>query len=820
MKLILLLIEGFIMKRLILLLLFLSTFSIFSQVVKLSGKVIDAESQNPMIGVNIIVENTNIGTTSKSDGKFELTGNFKNTDKLKFSYLGFTDYSIEIAEFLKSDRIVNLIRKAVKLDKVVVVEGLIAKEGITPASFGKITREEIENDYTIQDIPEYLSYLPSTTSYSENGNGIGYNYISIRGFGQRRISISVNGIPQNDPEDHNVYWLDMPDLLESTELVQVQRGAGAGMVGYPSIGGSINIITSPFSDKPNFEVSSSFGSYNTRKYSAKFSSGLIDNKYSVYAKLSKTLSDGYRDNSWIDFNSYHVSAARYDENVTSILNFYGGPISDGLAYYGIPKEYIKDKDLRKTNFLSSDELENFSQPHYELLNEIRLSDDITLNSALFLVIGEGFFDYDGSWSIYYNDYFRLKANGYAEDVLPTNAFIRAQVENKQWGWLPKLTWEHGGGILTVGAEYRKHRSVHWGAIKFAENIPAGVPQNYKYYYYEGGKDIANFFVNENYSVSDELNLLGEVQLSYHKYKLFNEKYLGTDFSIDGLYVNPRFGLNYKLSDEISSYVSYARVTREPRLKNYYDAAESSGGAAPQFEQFDDGSYDFDNPLVKPEIMNDVELGARYANDKFSLNANLFYMLFSDEIISKGQLDRFGQPITGNVDKTIHTGIEVDGRANIANNIEFIFNASYSKNYVSEGFTYYGSSPIDLSDNSIAGFPELTMNAILRGNYKGFSGQLSAKYVGDYYSDNYDDNLSSLLVQYDDFVGYTDNNVDSYFVMNFMGSYEFEMNKLFNKVKIFAQVNNIFNNLYAAYATGGDFFPAAEINFLTGIKLGL
>lgn len=814
-----LLTKGFIMKRL-LLLLFLSTISIYSQEIKLSGKVIDAESQNPMIGVNIIVENTNIGTTSKTNGTFQIIGNFNNTDILNFSFLGFSDYSIEIAEYLKSDRTVSLIRKAVKLDKVVVVEGLIAKEGVTPASFGKITRKEIENDYTIQDIPEYLSYLPSTTFYSENGNGIGYNYISIRGFGQRRISISVNGIPQNDPEDHNVYWLDMPDLLESTDLVQVQRGAGAGMVGYPSIGGSINIITSPFSDKPNFEVASSIGSYNTRKYSVKFSSGLIDNKYSVYAKLSKTLSDGYRDNSWIDFNSYHVSAARYDENVTSILNFYGGPISDGLAYYGIPKEYIKDKELRKTNFLSSDELENFSQPHYELLNEMRLSNDITLNSALFLVIGEGFFDYDGSWSVYYDDYFRLKANGYTEDDLPTSAFIRAQVENKQWGWLPKLTWEHGEGILTAGAEYRNHRSTHWGAIKFAENIPAGVPQDYKYYYYEGGKDIANFFVNENYTVTDKLNLLGEVQLSYHKYKLFNERYLGTEFSIDGLYLNPRFGINYKFTDEISSYLSYARVTREPRLKNYYDAAESSGGSTPQFEQSDDGIYDFDNPLVKPEVMNDIELGARYKNNLFSLNANLFYMLFSDEIISKGQLDRFGQPITGNVDKTIHTGIEIDGNVNIAKNIQLIFNASYSKNYVSEGVTYFGSTPIDLSNNSIAGFPELTMNAILRGNYQGFSGQLSAKYVGDYYSDNYDDNLSLLQAQYPDIAGYTDNKVDSYFVMNIMGSYEIEMSKLFNKVKIFVQVNNIFNNLYAAYATGGDFFPAAEINFLTGVKLGL
>jgi iron complex outermembrane receptor protein len=98
--------------------------------------------------------------------------------------------------------------------------------------------------------------------------------------------------------------------------------------------------------------------------------------------------------------------------------------------------------------------------------------------------------------------------------------------------------------------------------------------------------------------------------------------------------------------------------------------------------------------------------------------------------------------------------------------------------------------------------------------------LSAKYVGDYFSDNFDENLLSLLAEYPGFVGYEDNNVDSYFVVNFTGSYEFRLNRVFNKIRVFAQVNNIFDNLYAAYATGGDFFPAAERNFLVGIKLGL
>jgi len=70
-----------------------------------------------------------------------------------------------------------------------------------------------------------------------------------------------------------------------------------------------------------------------------------------------------------------------------------------------------------------------------------------------------------------------------------------------------------------------------------------------------------------------------------------------------------------------------------------------------------------------------------------------------------------------------------------------------------------------------------------------------------------------------FVEYTDNKVDPYFVLNFLGSYEFKFDNALNKVRVFVQVNNIFDNLYAGYATGGDFFPAAERNFLVGIKLG-
>ncbi len=700
-------------------------------------------------------------------------------------------------------------------------------------------RKDIENTYVTQDIPEYLSNLPSTTFYSEGGSGIGYNYLSIRGFDQRRISVSINGIPQNDPEDNNVYWVDFPNLLGSTGMIQVQRGAGSGVAGYPAVGGSINIITSPFSNDKKFNFESSLGSYNTRKYSVSLASGLIDKKYSIYANLSNTLTSGYRDKSWVNFKSYHLSAVRYDKNVTSQINIYGGPIADGLVYNGVAKFAVKDRNLRRKNYSDfgvdgntysytverrPEEIENFSQPHFEMLNEVKFSDNVKFNSALFLVLGNGFFDYDGSWSVYYDDYFRLKANGFDSTANVTNALIRARVENKQWGWIPRFSIKHKNGRLILGGEYRKHRSVHWGSINFAEGLPKGVTKSYRYYYFNGGKDIVNFFANESYNVSEKFNILTEIQLAYHNYKLNNEKYIGTDFTISNTFLNPRIGLNYKFDSKMSAYISAARVSREPRLKDYYDAAESSAGEVPQFAIDSKGNYDFSNPFVKPETMNSFDIGFNADDKYFTTSVNFFYMLFENEIVKKGQVDRFGQPITGNIDRSTHTGIELSFALKFMKRFKLIVNGSYSKNTITNGSTFKsfnGSSiELDLSGNRISGFPDETANAILQYSHQGIFAQFTAKYVGKFYSDNFDSKLSAIEKQYPGIIGYSDNKVDAYFVANFIASYQFSANPIFKNLKIFINVNNVFDNLYAQYAIGKEYFPEAERNFAAGISLML
>lgn len=816
------------------------TIQIIAQDITIRGKVIDANTNRPLVNANIIVEGeSGSGTVSDSEGYFSLTGIKSLEQVVEISYLGYEKVSRRVSEFLGSpDENLIKLTPTIITSQSILVKAIRGRQYDLPTTYSNIERSDIKSNYTVQDIPEFLSTLPSTTFYSESGNGIGYNYLSIRGFDQRRISVAINGVPQNDPEDHNVYWVDFPDLISSSEYIQVQRGSGSSMIGYPAIGGAINIITSPFANEPMFNIKSALGSYNTRKYSVSFSSGLLDQKYSFYARLSQILSSGYREKSWVKFNSYYVSAARFDENLTTQFNFFGGPIADGLVYNGLPKFAVKDKELRRKNYSywetdknhtkityaierRADEIENFSQPHFEILNDLKINDQLNLNSALFLVIGQGFFDYDGSWSVYYDDYFRLKQNGFDTNYIPTNALIRAQVENTQWGWIPKLNLKHTNGSLILGAEYRNHRSIHWGSINYAENLPYGISKDYRYYYYKGAKDIVNVFANENYSVTDKLSLLGELQLAYHKYRLYEERYVGNDFTLSNTFLNSRFGLNYKLSDYSAINLSYARVTREPRLKNYYDAAESSGGEVPQFEVKTDGSYDFTNPLVKPETMNDFELGGYYRTDDFSALINLFFMVFKDEIVKNGKLDRFGQPITGNMESTFHQGIELSLAFKPIKNLEIIMNSTLSKNIIRKGKYYVNATTFfDLNNNRISGFPDVLTNFIVNYKMNDLYLRLTGKYVGKFYTDNFDDKLKDYLAVSPRFVKYIENYNDAYITADFFCSYEFNIFRTISKSKIFFQVNNIFDRLYSAYAIGKEFFPAAGRNYLLGLQIGL
>ena len=792
----------------------------------ITGTVTDIANGQPLQGANIALQNISLGTISGEDGKFEISNLTFGQYILDVSFVGYRTEKIAVTLNQNTIEVNFALTPVILPGHEVIVTAIRATEGETPAAFSTLTREDIKKNYHTQDIPVLLSQLPSTTFYSEGGSGIGYNYLSIRGFDQRRISVMINGIPQNDPEDHNVYWIDFPDFLDNVEDIQVQRGAGSAFYGPPAIVGSVNITTTRFSPQRKISFYAGSGSYDTQKYSLAYNSGLLKNQYILNARVSQIKTDGYRNQSWVNFKSYFFGAARFGKRSTMRLHVYGGPIADHLVFFGISKNAANNKESRKENpIVRPDEIENFNQPHAEFFHQYQINENLTLNNTLFGIRGYGFFDYDGSWAP--ASYFRLTPEfGFADKGDPENIYvddllIRAYVDNKQIGWLPNLTWQHKKATVVLGSEIRIHRSLHWGRIqKGSTELPPAVSgefsgHNYigsrRYYEYKGGKDILSPYIHSGYKFNDKIYGSFDLQFSHLRYKLYDENFIGTEFEQVYNFLNPRIGFNVHLNSRTNLFVSYSRTSRDPRLKNLYDAAEAStpaswGAVVPRFERFPNGAFNFDEPLVKPESLNDFEVGMGYRNENIFADVNLYFMDFKDEIISKGQLDRFGQPITGNAERTLHLGIEMNGGMNLTEKITVGGNISLSNNELKKYTVFSGNgSPTVLNGNPIAGFPDFLANAMINYSNKGFNASLTVKHVGKQYTDNFRNE---------------ENTVDAYTVANGMFGYHFTNRFGLAGLTIQLHLQNIFDTLYITHGEGSSFFPAAERQVFVNTKVEL
>ena len=197
-----------------------------------TGKVIDAETKRPLESANVILEGLSRGTSSDNQGNFSFDQVPIGNQTFTVSYVGYG--TVRKTVEITSEVVAGLefaLSPSILPGQTIVVTATRGRERETPSTFSTLEAGDLARRYNTQDIPQLLSELPSTTFYSENGNGIGYNYLNIRGFDQRRISVMINGVPQNDPEDHNVYWLDFPDLAANLQDLQVQRGAGSAFYG-------------------------------------------------------------------------------------------------------------------------------------------------------------------------------------------------------------------------------------------------------------------------------------------------------------------------------------------------------------------------------------------------------------------------------------------------------------------------------------------------------------------------------------------------------------------------------------------------------------
>lgn len=787
---------------------------------QISGRVA-ADSGRPLGGAQITLANpatgaVMLGAVADETGTYRIQDVPPGTYVFRASFVGYAPYSVHLTLLGGEARRIDVtLEPTTLLQQEVVVTAHRGRPQLTPITFSNMPARELEEQPAMKDLPVLLATLPSTTYYSENGNGVGYSTLRIRGFDQRRIAVSINGIPQNDPEDFNVFWINFFDVQKAVDDLQVQRGAGSSFYGPAAIGAAINIAARPYEPFPYAEAEIGYGTFDTQRYSIEANTGLVDGRYVAFGRFSRLLSDGYRDWSWTEFYRFFAGVARYGSRSTLLLQAYGGPQRDGLAFAGIAKSANEDDEARRSNGgEATEDLESFHQPHIELLHDWDVSPRVSIHQSVFWTKGEGFFDFGGTFRS--PNYLRLPAGwrGLSDDernlplfVVAPDASLKFRAYLDQWhvGWLPRVEFQSRFGQTDIGAEARLHRSLRWGRMQEAEGLPAdlvGSENDVRAYSFRGEKTISSAYVSHLFRHGDRLAIQGDLQLTYRQYRVYDEKFYGHEFQKPYLFFNPRIGITIRPEQALSGYASVALAHREPRLKSLYDGEEAGAGFEPRFERRADGSFDYDAALVRPERLLDLELGASHERGRYQIGANLFWMEFWDEIVPSGGLDQFGVPRTGNAERTRHVGLELEGSAAVTERLSVYGNATLSRNRF-VAFTEFvpdasgGSVPRKRDGKPIAGFPEQVANVGVRYAAAGLTIRISGAAAGRQYIDN------SAGEGGDAFV------VDPYVLVNASIAYEPPFTK---DLRLSLDVNNILDDHVLLFgnvgAAGPQFFPTA------------
>jgi iron complex outermembrane receptor protein len=793
---------------------------------ELKGKIVDTEG-NPVAGVNIQSDISSLSTVSTNDGHFNLKSGDQKPTYLTFSHVSFKPVMIRLQEAGEGEINVTL-EPAVYPGQNIKVTAERAVTGLSPIAFSDMTSEEIKRDYTIGEFPSLLESTPNLYSYADAGGGLGYSYLKIRGFDDKRISVYVNGVPLNDPEDQATYFVDIPDFAADVADIQVQRGVGISLYGDASFGGLINIASGGLERPRRISFSSGWGGYyagnnfvsQMRKQSLEYCSGLIDGKWSLAGRYSKQYSGGYRENSWYDGWAYYLSLSRLDPKMTTTINLYGGPMKMHLAYYGIDRE--TEKTNRRANWLTyPDETDNFNQPHLEIHNDYKITNDVTLRNTFYYIRGNGYYEQYKSGRDYYE--YNIPADATIDSIQTGDLIRQKWVSKNQYGWSPRLDWEHHKGIASLGGSFYYFNSEHWGRVIWGEGLSSRINPEHRYYEYAGKKYLASLYVHNYYNLSDKFRLMTNLQMKYLHYD-FDQTHLGAlhgyQYKLNWLFLSPRAGLTFMPNDKLDLFAGFAVSSREPEDVTVYDAEDPWSKPNLTVEEIivspsNDSTFIFGDPTIKPERIYHFECGANLKDEKYRLGLNLFWMEFRNEIVPQSGIDDNGHPVLGNAARSVHSGIELSGRYIPLPHFTLSGNSSLNHNILKKYFIYKeiddgGIDTINYSGNPTSGFPQYITNFILEYDSSPWRLTYRLRSVGRQYIEN--GKMKDLSIA-------------PYMVSSISGSFSLGQLDGYGRFLLSARIDNLFNKKYElsgyTYEDGGqlyaEYFPAAERNFFVQLR---
>lgn len=697
------------MKRILLLGLFsIITFMVSAQI---TGKVVDANTNEEIIGASVVIKGTTTGTITDIDGMFKINDNDAGDAVLVISFLGYETMEVSYdRESASMDMgTISLDPSSLGMDEVVVTGVMdIVRDRKTPVAVSTINLDEIQSKAVGNvEFPEVMKNTPSV--YVSNQTGFGDSQMFMRGFNQQNTAFLLNGQPINGMEDGRMYWSNWSGMSDVANAVQIQRGLGSSKLAISSVGGTVNIVTRTIENQKGGFARVMYGNDNYLKGTVSYNTGLMDNGLAV----SFLLDHWQADNKWADGTpgmgqNYFLSVG-YQPSENHTLNFLvtGAPQTHGQRWSQseetleeTPKfnqhwgEYNGEFLSERTNF--------YHKPVINLSWDWNINEKSSLSSVLYASFGrgggtgpyggadrvrtdDGINDFDG-WAQQNIDMTGADNIGSFSD----SRFLRSSMNNHQWyGNVTSFETLLANDLTaSVGADFRFYTGDHFrqvydflGLEGYYDNFRhATRPDDYvvdQSFSINPWSTLFNFASEEQriaYDYSEDINyqgVFGQLEYAPDNLSVFvqaavsNQSYqregrwadIGTSDKVNKIGYNVKGGASYTLSNSHTVFGNAGYYSRQPFLDNIFEDIRYS------------------NKLIEPDVENEgvtgLELGYKYFNQNFSLNVNAYQTVWGNRTNTRVFENDNGTPddesddfFQRNIERGIeqnHRGVELDAK---------------------------------------------------------------------------------------------------------------------------------------------------------------
>ncbi len=302
------------------------------QVGSISGFIIDATSKKPLVGVNVYLKNTSIGTATDDAGFYKIENIPLGQYQICVEMIGYEKPPVKYVKIIANQNIelnFELNVQVIDFQESVTITATRGHNLITevPSSVDVIKMEDLEVRNP-QNLAEALQNLQGV--YIKDYGGLGNTKtISLRGSSSEQVLVMLDGQRLNNPQTGQV---DLALIeTEGIERIEVVRGGNSALYGSDAVGGVINIITkSPHSGLSKKSITGSIkytiGSFN----SLSFENGATFNLPFGILSGSYKLLESKGDFKYIDAYGNEQTRKNAGINSEDVYLKFNKPIGDSL----------------------------------------------------------------------------------------------------------------------------------------------------------------------------------------------------------------------------------------------------------------------------------------------------------------------------------------------------------------------------------------------------------------------------------------------------------------------------------------------------------